>query len=211
MTTRRVFVYGGKHNNKDLDDDYDEPSSSTSSSSPPIKSNKTTFIKPKIIHSNNLGAKDSSPSLSSSDYFNSYTNKKRVDLKNDIDFDSSLYKDSINNNSILPKKANTIYVLRDDFNENEYVSPVVNYTRKYEPQEKKAVNLSRTQSLNWIPGQGKPPNEKSYFHEFAKFDKRTQQLRRQMPMIRCEIDEPVLHEKPLPNRSVIHNGTIIYK
>ncbi len=207
MTTRRVFVYGGTRHNKELDDEYDEPITTTTNN----KLNKNT-IKPKIMLNNNnnnnnhSGGQSTKDSLSNSDYF-SYSPKKRVDLKNDIDFDSSLYKDS-SVNSILPKKANTIYVLRDDYNENEFVSPssVVNYARKYDPQEKKAVNLSRTQSMDWIPN-GKQ-NEKPYFHEL-KFDKR--QIRRQMPLIRCEIDEPVLHEKPLPNRSVIHNGTIIYK
>lgn len=194
MTNRRVFVYGETRHKNLSQDDFNTPIQPKLS------------IKPKQSITDNNGKH--SIELNNSDYFNKNPDiypKKKVDLKDDYDFDSNLYKDSTTNSeNNFPKKTGTIYVLRDnDTNKDDFESPVENYSRKYVPSEKKAVNLSRAQSMEWL----KPiPSEKTYFHEL-KFDKRI----KRKPSVRCEIDEPVLHEKPLPNRAVIRNGTIVYK
>ena len=180
MTNRRTFVYGETRHKKNDDDEYSfEPRLSTVKQKQPMIDN-----------------------LSASDYFVNSANrkseslipKKKVDLKEEIDFDSALYSSA--NEQNLQKKIEYIYVLRDDNHLNDQ------YPRKYVPSEKKAVDLSRTQSMEYLK-----PSEKTYFHEL-KFDKR---LKRKPSQIRCEIEEPVLHEKPLPNRAVIRNGTIVYK
>lgn len=193
MTSRRVFVYG-ETRHKNTDDFESLPSK------PQVIKPKQLISKPNTSIS---GHERNSHDFNNSDYFAQSANtfpKKKVDLTDDIDFEAYLYKDSSNQApSELKKKANTIYVLRDDKELNDSIG------RKYVPAEKKAVNLSRTQSMEWI----KPvPSERTYFHEL-KFDKR---MRKQQPItVRCEIEEPVLREKPLPNRECLRNGAIVYK
>lgn len=187
MTNRRVFVYGEtRHKNlSSTDEDYST-----------FQTKSSANVKPRQHATDNLNNSDFFVNNSNS---SNYIQKKKVDLK-----EEDLYKQTTPSVE-AQKKVEYIYVLRDNNlnDDNEFGAPVDGsyYSRKYVPAEKKPVDLSRTQSMEYLK-----PSEKTYFHEL-KFDKR---LKRK-PSVRCEIEEPVLHEKPMPNRAVIRNGSIVYK